>query len=166
MKTISVSKLKAHLSAELKEVKKGSRIIVLDHRHPVAILGDSSIKHVLACEHIISSELLEIESRRVIHRYRIDGGIDDEGFVQANTRLNEVLSGISLLALSSAVKRRAMGAFPVHVKTLDAVHMLSVLPLLSVSIESNVGGIGKSHMQTQPKTSTNKQYRRVGMIDL
>jgi antitoxin (DNA-binding transcriptional repressor) of toxin-antitoxin stability system len=39
MKTISVSKLKAHLSAELKEVKKGSRIIVLDHRHPVAILS-------------------------------------------------------------------------------------------------------------------------------
>ena len=39
MKTISVSKLKAHLSAELKEVKKGSRIIVLAHRNPVAILG-------------------------------------------------------------------------------------------------------------------------------
>jgi antitoxin (DNA-binding transcriptional repressor) of toxin-antitoxin stability system len=39
MKTISVSKLKAHLSAELKEVQQGSRIIVLDHRHPVAILG-------------------------------------------------------------------------------------------------------------------------------
>jgi len=27
------------LSAELKEVRKGSRIIVLDHRHPVAILS-------------------------------------------------------------------------------------------------------------------------------
>lgn len=39
MKTISVSKLKAHLSAELKEVRKGTRIIVLEHRHPVAILG-------------------------------------------------------------------------------------------------------------------------------
>jgi prevent-host-death family protein len=38
MKTISVSKLKAHLSAELKEVKNGSRIIVLDHNHPVAML--------------------------------------------------------------------------------------------------------------------------------
>ncbi|MDZ7792194.1 MAG: PIN domain-containing protein [Spirochaetia bacterium] len=91
------------------------------------LLGDSSIKHVLACERIISSELLEIESRRVIHRYRIDGEIDDEGFIQANTRLNAVLSGISLLALSSAVKRRAMGAFPVHVKTLDALHLASAL---------------------------------------
>ena len=91
------------------------------------LLGDSSIKHVLECERIISSELLEIESRRVIHRYRIDGEIDDEGFVQANTRLNEVLSGISLLSLSSAVKRRAMGAFPVYVKTFDALHLASAL---------------------------------------
>ncbi|MFP4490530.1 MAG: type II toxin-antitoxin system Phd/YefM family antitoxin [Spirochaetaceae bacterium] len=39
MKTISISKLKAHLSKELKEVKKGSSIIVLDHRHPVAMLS-------------------------------------------------------------------------------------------------------------------------------
>jgi hypothetical protein len=91
------------------------------------VLGDSSMKHVLACERIISSELLEIEARRVIHRYRIDGEIDDEGFIQANTRLNKVLSGVSLLALSSAVKRRAMGAFPVHVKTLDALHLASAL---------------------------------------
>jgi hypothetical protein len=102
------------------------------------LLGDSSIKHVLACERIISSELLEIESRRVIHRYRIDGEIDDEGCVQANTRLNDVLSGISLIALSSAVKRRAMGAFPVHVKTLDALHIASALVYADTSPGRNV----------------------------
>ena len=39
MKTISVSQLKAHLSAQLKEVNNGSRIVVLDHKHPVAVLG-------------------------------------------------------------------------------------------------------------------------------
>jgi len=102
------------------------------------LLGDASIKHVLACERVISSELLEIESRRVIHRYRIDGEIDDEGFIQANTRLNEVLAGISLLALSSAVKRRAMGAFPVHVKTLDALHLASALVYADTSPGRNV----------------------------
>jgi predicted nucleic acid-binding protein len=102
------------------------------------LLGDSSIQQVLACERIISSELLEIESRRVIHRYRIDGEIDDEGLVQANSRLNAVLSGISLLALSSAVKRRAMGAFPVHVKTLDALHLASALVYTDTSPERNV----------------------------
>jgi len=102
------------------------------------LLGDSSIKHVLACERIISSELLEIESRRVIHRYRIDGEIDDEGFVQANRRLNDVLSGISLIALSSAVKKRAMGAFPVHVKTLEALHLASALVYADASPGRNV----------------------------
>lgn len=102
------------------------------------LLGDSSIQHVLECERIMSSELLEIESRRVIHRYRIDGEIDDEGFVLATTRLNEVLSGISLLALSSAVKRRAMGAFPVHVKTLDALHLASALVYADTSPGQNV----------------------------
>ena len=102
------------------------------------LLGDSSIKHVLAAEHIISSELLEIESRRVIHRYRIDGELDDEDFIQANTRLNEVLSGISLLALSTAVKKRAMAAFPVHVKTLDALHLASALEYADASPGRNL----------------------------
>lgn len=38
MKTISVSLLKAHLSAELKKVKAGEPVVVLDHRHPVAMV--------------------------------------------------------------------------------------------------------------------------------
>jgi antitoxin (DNA-binding transcriptional repressor) of toxin-antitoxin stability system len=36
MKTISVSSLKSHLSAELKKVQAGETMVVLDHRHPVA----------------------------------------------------------------------------------------------------------------------------------
>jgi antitoxin (DNA-binding transcriptional repressor) of toxin-antitoxin stability system len=38
METISISKLKAHLSSELKKVQNGTRIVVLDHKHPVAEL--------------------------------------------------------------------------------------------------------------------------------
>ena len=38
METISISKLKAHLSSELKKVQKGTRLIVLDHNRPVAEL--------------------------------------------------------------------------------------------------------------------------------
>jgi hypothetical protein len=34
------------------------------------LLGDAGIKQVLACDRIISSELLEIECHRVLHRYR------------------------------------------------------------------------------------------------
>jgi len=38
METISVSDLKAHLSAELKRVRAGITLTVVDHRHPVARL--------------------------------------------------------------------------------------------------------------------------------
>ena len=38
MKTISVSDLKTHLSAELRQVKAGEEIVVLEHRRPVAIV--------------------------------------------------------------------------------------------------------------------------------
>jgi antitoxin (DNA-binding transcriptional repressor) of toxin-antitoxin stability system len=39
MKTISVSNLKTHLSAELKLVENGITLIVLDHKRPVATLS-------------------------------------------------------------------------------------------------------------------------------
>jgi antitoxin (DNA-binding transcriptional repressor) of toxin-antitoxin stability system len=39
METISISALKAHLSAKIKEVRRGQRLIVLDHKQPVAMLS-------------------------------------------------------------------------------------------------------------------------------
>ena len=38
METISISKLKTHLSAEIKKVRRGTHITILDHKHPVAQL--------------------------------------------------------------------------------------------------------------------------------
>ena len=89
--------------------------------------GDPAIQHALSCDQLVSSELLEIECRRVIHRCRMEGELDDEGVAIAVTRLKKVLSGISLLQLSIAVKKRAMDAFPVSIKTLDALHLASAL---------------------------------------
>ncbi len=42
-----------------------------------------------------------------------------------------MLTSIDLLELSAPVKKRAMEAFPIHVKTLDALHVASALQLLS-----------------------------------
>ena len=39
METISVSKLKAHISAELKRVERGIELIVMEHKRPVAKLS-------------------------------------------------------------------------------------------------------------------------------
>lgn len=89
------------------------------------LLGDSSIALALGCDYAVSSELLEIECRRVLHMYRLNGDLDDEGLVESTRRLDALLDGVSLIALSAGVKRRAMEAFPVVVGTLDALHLAS-----------------------------------------
>ncbi|RKX79946.1 MAG: hypothetical protein DRP87_01380 [Spirochaetes bacterium] len=93
------------------------------------LLGEAAIFQVFNCESVVSSELLEVECRRVIYRYRMDGDIDDEGLIQAFERLEMILKGISILALSRTIKKRAMGPFPVSIKTLDALHLASALVL-------------------------------------
>lgn len=91
------------------------------------LLGDAGIKQVLACDRIISSELLEIECRRVLHRYRMQGNLDDSRYIKALERLENVIAGVSILILSSKVKKRASEAFPIIIKTLDALHLASAL---------------------------------------
>lgn len=83
--------------------------------------------HALACESVVSSELLEIECRRALHRCRLQGELTDATYATAVKRVDEVLSGIGLLSLSAPIKKRAMEAFPVVVKTLDALHLATAL---------------------------------------
>jgi predicted nucleic acid-binding protein len=91
------------------------------------LLGEIAIQHALDCDRVVASELVEIECRRVLHRYRMDGNLNDDGFLAGADRLRSVIDGITLLALTRSVKQRAMGAFPVSVKTLDALHLASAL---------------------------------------
>ena len=97
--------------------------VVLRH----ILLGEIAIEHAFAVGSVVSSELLEIECRRLLHRYRLNGDLDDDGFLNARERLDAVLVGTTLLALTERVKARAMDAFPVVVKTLDALHLASAL---------------------------------------
>jgi predicted nucleic acid-binding protein len=94
------------------------------------LAGEVTLRQAQAFPRIVSSELLEIECRRVLLRSRIEGLLDDETLIQAASRLDEELAAFDLLELDSAVKRRAMEAFPIHVKTLDALHLASALQLL------------------------------------
>jgi predicted nucleic acid-binding protein len=91
--------------------------------------GEGKIRLALECDKVFSSELFEIECRRVIHRCRMEGGLDDEGLILALERLEKLLDGMNLISLSTAVKKRAMEAFPVVVKTLDALHLASAIKL-------------------------------------
>lgn len=89
--------------------------------------GESAIMHAFACETVVSSELLEIECKRVLHRCRMQGELDDRSFAIALGRLEKVLSGVALIALSPDIKKRATEAFPVVVKTPDALHVATAL---------------------------------------
>jgi len=94
------------------------------------LLGEVTLRQAQVFPRIVSSELLEIECRRVLLRSRIEGLFNDETLIQATSRLDEELASFDLLELDSAVKKRAMESFPTHVKTLDALHLASALQLL------------------------------------
>jgi predicted nucleic acid-binding protein len=93
------------------------------------LLGEISIKHALEFPRIVSSELIEIECRRVLYRYRLAGELQDEGFAEAAERLNRILDGIDVLELTGPIKKRATDAFPVIIGTLDALHISTALML-------------------------------------
>ena len=58
METISISKLKAHLSAEIKKVRNGARIVVLDHNHPVAEIIPTETYDLFVREAQVSYEVV------------------------------------------------------------------------------------------------------------
>ena len=91
------------------------------------LLGEITLKHAQEFPRLVSSELLEIECRRVLLRCRMEGRFSDETLIEAVERLEGVLTSIDLLELSGPVKKRSMEAFPIHIKTLDALHLASVL---------------------------------------
>ncbi|PKL08548.1 MAG: hypothetical protein CVV51_08375 [Spirochaetae bacterium HGW-Spirochaetae-7] len=95
------------------------------------LLGETTLRHVQAFPRLVSSELLEIECRRVLLRCRLKAQLDDEALMEATKRLDDVLESIDLLELGTAVKKRAMEAFPTYVNTLDALHLASALQLLA-----------------------------------
>ncbi len=100
--------------------------------------GEVAIQHALECETIVSSELLEIECKRVLQRCRMQGELDDKTYVTAAGRLDKVLAGVGLVALSDSVKKRAMEAFPVVIKTLDALHLATALAFAEIKADETI----------------------------
>lgn len=84
--------------------------------------GDEDFKRVKEFEKVGSSELLFIESSRVLHRYRIEAAITDNQLEEAITHLKEVYDALYIFEMNSRIKQRAAGAFPTIIGTLDAIH--------------------------------------------
>ena len=70
-------------------------------------------------ESLVSSRLLEYESWRRLHALSFAESHGDS--------LLALLSGVAMLELAAPIVRRAQGGFPLLLRTLDALHLASLL---------------------------------------
>ncbi|MDA8424794.1 MAG: type II toxin-antitoxin system VapC family toxin [Treponema sp.] len=89
--------------------------------------ADETLMRIGDGHEIASSELLDIECRRVLQRERLAMRIDDELYAEAVQALDSILDMISIIELGKNVLHRAGESFPTVIGTLDALHLASAL---------------------------------------
>ena len=80
-------------------------------------------------ERAYSSELLGVETRRVIDRLRLEGALDDAGVADVHEELARIEGAIGSIPLTRPVLRRAALPMATVVRTPDAIHLASALLL-------------------------------------
>jgi predicted nucleic acid-binding protein len=96
--------------------------IILRH-----LLGQAKALDWARWDAAYSSEILELEARRVIDRLRLESALDDSGVAHAQQELARMERSIGRISLTRMVLRRAALPMPTVVKTLDAIHLTSAL---------------------------------------
>jgi len=76
-----------------------------------------------------ASELVRVESCRVIERQKLDSGWSDKVFAESLSALETLLSGLTLVLLDPLILSRACQPFGVRLKTLDSIHLATALLL-------------------------------------
>ncbi len=80
-----------------------------------------------ACEALVSSELIAVESSRTIDRLRLQGALTMEEAVARLRVVTEWLEAIDLVLVRAPVLRRASEPLPTPLGTLDAIHLATAL---------------------------------------
>jgi predicted nucleic acid-binding protein len=75
----------------------------------------------------VTSEITRVECLRALDRLRLSGGLPERELARRRATALTVLSGIGTVRLNRAVLDRAAEPFPIHVRTLDALHIASAL---------------------------------------
>lgn len=75
----------------------------------------------------ISSELLIIESNRVLDRYRLENWLSDKELSQSKKNLNRIIEGLSIIEMGKSIKERASQSFPTIIGTLDSIHLATAI---------------------------------------
>ena len=79
----------------------------------------------------VSSELVRVECLRTIERYRVAQAFGDEVVAQRRKAVLRSLDTFRLVQPTRTVLERAADPFPVHVTTLDAIHLATALEVRS-----------------------------------
>lgn len=72
------------------------------------------------CERVVSSELAEVELKRVARRHQR---------AAVSGRVEDVLGRIDLIVLTAEIRKRAALVDPPQLKSLDAIHLATALAL-------------------------------------
>jgi uncharacterized protein len=75
----------------------------------------------------VSSELIVAELLRTLDRLRLAASTPDAELAQLREAAERNLAELDLVPINKAVLRRSGGAFPMPVKTLDAIHLATAL---------------------------------------
>jgi predicted nucleic acid-binding protein len=78
-------------------------------------------------EQCYSSDLLWIESNRVLNRIKLENKINDQDYAYLKSLLTDFYNSIHIIELDDQVKNRASELFPTAVGTLDAIHISSAI---------------------------------------
>lgn len=84
-----------------------------------------------------TSELTRIETRRVIERIKIENNDSEEYFTKTLIKLEQLLSGITLVPLQPRILARAAQPFGLIVGTLDAIQLSTALALRDQDLAVN-----------------------------
>lgn len=75
----------------------------------------------------IASELTRIECLRVMDRYRLSNRLTDHEFAIKVDALHHLFEGVEWIRVSPQILSRAAQPFPMAIRTLDAIHLMSAV---------------------------------------
>ena len=86
-----------------------------------------ALDEVRSSDHLVSSELIAVESYRTLDRLRLRGSLTNEEAAVRRQVVTEWLEAIDLVLPRPAVLSRASEPLPTPLGTLDAVHLATAL---------------------------------------
>jgi antitoxin (DNA-binding transcriptional repressor) of toxin-antitoxin stability system len=124
LNTVGIKEIKNNLSAYLREVRRGIRVLVADRNRVVAELHEPTSAY--AAHGSIDPTLTETE--RALVRAETGGALKGGDAQRLRGLLNRAQAAWTRMAVSENVLARASRPFPVEpVRTLDAIHLATAL---------------------------------------